>query len=113
MRLTILATQAAAAAAGVAALPPRMRCQLLTTTVARCMLLAFFFSFCIVYFFPSSGFMGVMAMVMVSPPLMKAIGDRQVVAYARGQASSLGLYATWVERRQGNYTEGVQDMQAA
>ena len=99
MRLTLLATHAAAAAAGVASLPPRVRCQLLTTTVARCLLLAFFFSFCIVYFFPYSGFMGVMAMVLVSPPLMKAIGDRQVVAYARGQAGSLGLRAACIEGR--------------
>ena len=76
MRLTLLAARAAAATLGLEVLPPRLRVQLFATMIARCVLVGIFFSFCIVYFFPYSGFMGVIMMALISPPLMKEIGDR-------------------------------------
>ncbi|GAX84049.1 hypothetical protein CEUSTIGMA_g11473.t1 [Chlamydomonas eustigma] len=74
LRYTSMVSQAAT----TASLPSPLRLQLWTHMLARCVLLAMFFGFCMVYFFPYSGLMGVLAMALASPPAVKELGDRLI-----------------------------------
>jgi hypothetical protein len=70
------ASTAASHAAATASLPEPLRRQLWTHLLARCVLLGLFFGFCMMYFFPYSGLMGILAMALASPPAIKELGDK-------------------------------------
>lgn len=77
-RLTLIAARSAASSIGMISLPVQLQVQLFAYVAARCLLVGLFFGFCMVYFFPYSGFMGCIALLLASPPGIKEVGDRLI-----------------------------------
>lgn len=77
-RLTFIAARQAAASLGMPQLPPSIVAQVIVYVSLRCILVGLLFGFALIFFFPVIGFMGLMAMLIASPPVLKEVGDRLI-----------------------------------